>query len=236
MHSNSYTFMYAAIISLVTAVILAFTSESLKPLQESNVALDQKRNILRSVRLDYPEREQIESTYAEGVQELVLKSDGSQVEGVDINDVDLKKEVAKSAEERMLPLYIYSGEGEKQFYVIPVRGVGLWGPIWGFVSIEGDFNTVYGAYFDHKAETPGLGAEIAEKFFQVQFEGKKLMSDEGEFVSVRVLKATEKFNGGDEHRVDGISGGTITSRGTDAMLIDCIEPYLTYFEKQKSSE
>ena len=108
--------------------------------------------------------------------------------------------------------------------------MGLWGPIWGFVSLESDFNTVYGAYFDHKGETPGLGAEIAEEPFQHQFEGKKIMED-GKFVSVNVLKTTYKSPLGPEHRVDAISGGTITSNGTDEMLKNCLAPYVSYFEK-----
>ncbi len=144
--------------------------------------------------------------------------------------IDLKNEINKQPTERKLPLYVYTAEGDKKYYIIPVRGTGLWGPIWGYVSLEDDFDTVYGAYFDHKGETPGLGAEISEAPFQKQFEGKKIMAD-GKFVSVNVLKPTTKSPLGKEHRVDAISGGTITSNGTDEMLENVIAPYVSYFEK-----
>lgn len=235
MHSNRYTLLYAAAISIVTAIILAVTSEGLKPAQQANVALDKQSTILRSVRFESTERKAIESTYAERVQELVLNSAGDVVEGVSPNVVRLKDEVNKAPEKRQLPLYIYSGDGGSKYYIIPTYGVGLWGPIWGYVALESDLNTVYGATFDHKGETPGLGAEISEAFFQEQFQGKKIMSESNQFISVNVVKPTDKVSFGDEHRVDGISGGTITSRGTDAMLKNCIEPYLAYFEKLKSN-
>jgi Na+-transporting NADH:ubiquinone oxidoreductase subunit C len=235
-HSNFYTFVYAAGISVITAIVLAFTSETLKPKQEYNVALDNKKNILRSVRLDLADQNKIEQTYSDHIVSMVINDQGEVIEGVDVSDVIMKKEVAKPYGERRLPLYVFTADGGKKCYIVPMWGVGLWGPIWGYLSIEDDFNTVYGSNFDHKGETPGLGAEIAEKYFQEQFQGKKILDDSGAFVSVRVLKPSEKFDGGEAHRVDGISGGTITSRGTDAMLMDCVKPYLTYFEKQKSAE
>ena len=231
MHNNRYTFLYAIGMSIITAVILAFTAESLKPLQEENLALDAKSNILKSVLINTDNKEEIEKTYSSNVEELVVNANGEVLEGVSPAEVDLKKEVAKAPEDRQLPLYIY--KGEKTFYVVPMRGVGLWGPIWGFISLENDFNTVHGAFFDHKGETPGLGAEIAEKPFQEQFEGKEIYDDQNNFVSVNVLKASEKSPLDAENRVDAISGGTITSNGTDEMLKNCIEPYLTYFEKIK---
>lgn len=235
MHSNRYTLLYAAGISIITAVILAMTSEGLKPAQAANVALDKQTNILRSVRFASTARKAIESTYAERVQELVLNGAGDVVEGATAKSVRLKDEVGKAPKDRQLPLYIYTGDDGKKYYIIPTHGVGLWGPIWGYVALEDDFNTVYGANFDHKGETPGLGAEISEKPFQEQFQGKKIMTEANQFISVNVVKPTDKVDYGAEHRVDGISGGTITSRGTDAMLKNCIEPYLAYFEKQKST-
>ncbi|MBL7775067.1 MAG: NADH:ubiquinone reductase (Na(+)-transporting) subunit C [Saprospiraceae bacterium] len=236
MHSNSYTLVYAAAISVITAIILAVTSEGLKPAQEANVALDKKSNILRSVRIASADRATIENTYNTKVQELVVNSAGEELAGVKANAVQMKDEVDKAPAERQLPLYVFSADGGAKYYIVPVRGVGLWGPIWGYVAFESDFNTVYGAYFDHKGETPGLGAEIAEAPFQAQFQGKKIMSDDNNFVSVHVLKKSDPFEFGDEHRVDGISGGTITSRGTDAMLKNCLEPYLAYFNKLKNKQ
>ena len=235
MHSNSYTLLYAAAISVITAVILAVTSEGLKPLQEANVALDKKSNILHSVRIASTDRATIENTYNSKVQAMVLNSAGEELSDVKPESVRLKDEINKAPGERQLPLYVFTDDGGAKYYVVPVRGVGLWGPIWGYLALESDFNTVYGAFFDHKGETPGLGAEIAEKPFQEQFQGKKIMTEQDKFISVNVVKATDKVSFGDEHRVDGISGGTITSRGTDAMLKNCVEPYLAYFEKLKKT-
>jgi len=229
-HSNRYTLIYAAVLSILTAVVLAVAAEGLKSAQVANVALDTKSNILKSLRLDYTERDKIEQVYDSSIEELVVNMAGEVEADEEAPRIDLKNQINQKPEDRKLPLYIYTSEGGKKYYVIPVRGTGLWGPIWGYISLEDDFNTVYGAYFDHKGETPGLGAEIAEEPFQNQFEGKKIMED-GKFVSVNVLKTTYKSPLGKEHRVDAISGGTITSNGTDAMLKNCIAPYVSYFEK-----
>ena len=233
MHSNRYTLIYAAVLSVITAIVLAVAAEGLKPAQEANIALDKKSNILRAVRLAYTERAQIENTYAERIQEMVLDATGKPLSGITTKEIDLKEEIAKAPQQRRLPLYVFTEKDGKKYYIVPLRGVGLWGPIWGYISIQDDFNTVYGSFFDHKSETPGLGAEIAELPFQTQFQGKKIMSDEGQFVSVNVIKKTDKVSYGGEHRVDAISGGTITSRGTNDMIRDCTAPYLAYFEKIK---
>ena len=236
MHSNRYTFLFAAGISVITAVLLAFASEGLKPLQNANIALDKKTSILRSVREEATERAVIEKNYADQVKELVVNSQGAEVSDVSTSDIVLKEQLAKPIAERRLPLYVVTGEGDKKYYVIPLYGLGLWGPIWGYISLEEDLNTVYGAFFDHKGETPGLGAEISEKPFQLQFQGKKIMAADNSFVSVNVVKTTAKTPYGPEYRVDGISGGTITSNGTDKMLKVCIEPYLAYFGKIRGGE
>ena len=234
MHSNRYTFLFAIGLSLITAILLAFASEGLRPRQEANIKLDTKTSILRSVRIMATERDEIEATYARSVQELVINEKGEEVSTIIPADIVLKNEMLKSPGERHLPLYIYTGPDQAKRYIIPMQGTGLWGPIWGYISLESDFNTVYGSFFAHKSETPGLGAEISEPFFQKQFEGKKIMSDDNRFISVHVVKQSAKVPYGDEHRVDGISGGTITSNGTDAMLRTWIEMYLPYFEKLKS--
>ena len=133
-----------------------------------------------------------------------------------------------------MPLYISNIDGSEK-YIIPLRGTGLWGPIWGYISLDNDMNTVYGAVFDHKAETPGLGAEINRDFFEKPFNGKRIFDLEGDFVSIAVIKGGAKEN--DYHGVDGISGGTITSDGVTAMLKERLDKYLPYFEnKMKENE
>lgn len=233
MHSNRHTLIYATVLSVITAIVLAVAAEGLKPSQEANIALDKKSNILRAVRLAYTERAQIEDTYSKSIQEIVLDATGKPLSGITTKEIDLKEEIAKVPQQRRLPLYVFTEKDGKKYYIVPLRGVGLWGPIWGYISLQEDFNTVYGSFFDHKSETPGLGAEIAELPFQTQFQGKKIMSDEGQFVSVNVVKKTDKVSYGNEHRVDAISGGTITSRGTNDMIKNCTAPYLAYFEKIK---
>lgn len=234
MYSNKYTLIYAIGISILTAILLAFAAEGLRPYQEANIKLDVKTSILRAVHETSTERDYLEKTYRENVRELVVNSKGDTISDIKATDIVLKKELDKPVHERRLPLYIYTGADTKKKYIIPLQGKGLWGPIYGFISLEDDFNTVYGTYFSHKSETPGLGAEIAEKPFQDQFQGKEIMGDSQQFVSVRVVKENTKVPYGPEHVVDGITGGTITSQGTDQMLLKGLEPYLSYFAKIKS--
>ncbi len=144
----------------------------------------------------------------------------------------LEKEINKVYETRRLPVYICEKDNEI-FYVFPMRGRGLWGAIWGYISLEKDFNTIYGVTFDHKSETPGLGAEIKEDWFEKAFQGKKLFED-NEFTSVNVVKGGAPE--GDPHSVDAISGGTITSKGLEAMMEDNLSDYIPFFKKQKESD
>ena len=135
--------------------------------------------------------------------------------------------------QQRFPLYVAEKEG-KTFYVIPLYGAGLWDAIWGYVALDGDKNTIVGANFDHKGETPGLGAEITTDWFQAQFAGKSLLKDANadfstsNFASVIVVKGGAKA--GDVHGVDGISGGTITSDGVSDMLEERLARYLPYFK------
>ena len=234
-NKNSYTFGFAAIMVIVVAVILSGTSIILKDAQYSNVELEKKQNILRSVGVNV-NRDQAAIEYPVYIkEELVLNHLGEIINNLSAFDVDLSKEVKKSIvednqniqlEERtsLLPLYISEVEGETK-YIIPLRGKGLWGPIWGFISFNDDLNTVFAAVFDHKAETPGLGAEINTSSFQDTFQGKTIF-EEGEFVSIFVQKGGSN---GDIHKVDGISGGTITSDGVTDMLNERLKRYLPYF-------
>ena len=137
----------------------------------------------------------------------------------------VEKEIEATKGERKLPVYECQKDGQK-YYVLPLRGKGLWGPIWGYVALEHDMNTIYGAVFDHKTETPGLGAEIKENWFQKPFQGKQLYKDE-EFISITVVKGGADAS--DIHGVDAISGGTITSKGVQSMLFDCLASYESFF-------
>lgn len=145
------------------------------------------------------------------------------------NTGKIRDQVDKIRDKRELPVYVARKDG-KYFYIFPLRGKGLWGPIWGYVSLRDDFNTIYGVTFDHKSETPGLGAEINTDWFGKQFNDKQLFKD-GEFVSVDVVKGgTPESN---TYGVDAISGGTITSKGLEDMIYDCLSSYQRFFKLKK---
>jgi Na+-transporting NADH:ubiquinone oxidoreductase subunit C len=227
-NKNSYTFGFAAIMVIIVAALLSVAYIQLKPFQDRNVELEKKQNILSSVGINV-ERENAEAIYSTYIKrELVLNNKGEEVEGIAF-DIDLGKEIKKDVNVQLLPLFISEVDGTTR-YIIPLRGKGLWGPIWGFISLEDDLSSVYGAVFDHKGETPGLGAEINTPMFQEPFAGKTIFEGE-EFTSIAVVKGgvTE----GDMHKVDGISGGTITSVGVSDMLSERLTMYLPYFTKMK---
>ena len=147
--------------------------------------------------------------------------------------VNLKMELAKPEAERNLPVFVYQKKDGSEVYITPLQGKGLWGPIWGYIALEKDFNTVYGALFQHAKETPGLGAEINTAWFQAQFEGKQIFNEAGEFISIGVKKGGAKD--GDPHAVDAVSGGTITSVALEEMLLVCLGNYENYFKQQQSN-
>ena len=225
---NSYTFIFATIMVLIVAALLATTAISLKPHQEKNVALEKKQNILSSIGVDV-ERNMADEEYSKYiVEELVLNNKGEEIDGIAF-DIDLAKELKKDSKDQLLPLFIAEKDNSRK-YIIPLRGKGLWGPIWGFMALNDDLNTVYGAVFDHKAETPGLGAEINQGFFQDPFVGQNIFKDDN-LVSIKVIKGGAPD--GDKHGVDGISGGTITSDGVTDMLLERLTMYEPYFRNNK---
>ena len=228
-NKNSYTVVFASIMVIIVAAALAYAAIGLKPFQDSNIVLEKKQNILSSVGITI-DRENAEAKYSEYIKsEIVLNNKGEEVEGSAF-DIDLSKEMKKDVNTQLLPLFISQIDGATS-YIIPLRGKGLWGPIWGFIALKDDLTTVYGAVFDHKGETPGLGTEINQPFFQEPFAGKTIF--EGlNFTSIKVVKVG--YSKGDMHAVDGISGGTITSDGVTDMLSERLSMYLAYFEKIKA--
>ena len=228
-NKNSYTVVFVSIMVIIVAAALAYAAIGLKPFQDSNIVVEKKQNILSSVGITI-DRENAEAKYSEYIKsEIVLNNKGEEVEGSAF-DIDLSKEMKKDVNTQLLPLFISQIDGATS-YIIPLRGKGLWGPIWGFIALKDDLTTVYGAVFDHKGETPGLGAEINQPFFQEPFAGKTIF--EGlNFTSIKVVKVG--YSKGDMHAVDGISGGTITSDGVTDMLSERLSMYLAYFEKIKA--
>ncbi len=216
---------------IVVAAILSVAAMTLQPYQKKNVEINNKQNILTSVNIESSAKD-AEALYEKYILEgFAINSKGEIKDGVDASKIDMKKELAKPLEERNLPVFISSLNDSKQ-YIIPVYGKGLWGPIWGYVALNNDLSTIYGANFSHKAETPGLGAEIDTKDFQSKFFGKEIFNENGLFVSVSVLKGGTA-NPDSKYEIDGISGGTITSVGVDEMLKDCLSSYEPYFKNLK---
>jgi Na+-transporting NADH:ubiquinone oxidoreductase subunit C len=215
---------------VLVAVSLTFVAVGLKPLQDDNIRIEKMQNILSSVRIIVPPKEAI-ATYQKYITEvLVVNKDGKKVDGVDGFTVDMGVELKKPTNEQNLPVFIATLDDGKKYSIVPVRGKGLWGPIWGYVSFTDDFNTIYGVTYDHKGETPGLGAEINTDWFENPFQGKQIFDQQGDFTSVRVEKGGAKS--GDIHAVDAISGGTITSKGLEKMLLDCLASYEVYLKNK----
>lgn len=217
-NKNTYTIIYSVVLVVVVAALLAFAAEALKPKQQRNVEIETKQLILKSVRL-VPDAETapdkakyVEDIYSKYITDSTINAGGTE-----------------------LPIYICSLDSGEKVYIVKVTGVGLWGPIWGYVALKSDFNTIYGTTFDHKGETPGLGAEINTDWFAKQFDNKTIF-DNGEFVSVKIVKGgADKSN---PHEVDAISGGTITSKALEATIQKSLTNYVEFFkimsEKAKS--
>ena len=226
--SNVYTIVYITVLVVVVGAALAFTAMSLKEKQQDNARADKMGQILQAVRLTFPADEVIDAFQDYITDQYVVNSAGEKVGGVEAFNVDVAAEAKKPADERLLPVYVCTLPDAGTKYILPLAGMGLWGPIWGYVAFDADGSTIYGAFFDHQGETPGLGAEIAKPAFSDQFRGLSV-EKEGNFVPVTVVKKGQKPDG-DMDYVDGISGGTITSLGVASMLDGCLTPYKAYLE------
>lgn len=230
-NKNSYIIIYSAILVVVVSFLLAFVYSALKPQQDINVALDKKKQILASLNIRDLSDADAAAKYTEVVEcdaiidtnaTVINKGEkGGENAGFKLNSADLK--------EGKLAVYVCNVDGEKK-YVIPVYGMGLWGSIWGYIALDADKNTIYGAYFDHQGETAGLGAEIKDsKAWQDLFKGKKIFSADGAAVAIAVKKASDVKNPASE--VDAVTGATLTSDGVSLMLQECFSKYVTFLKK-----
>jgi len=226
-NSNLYTFIFAIIMVVVVAAALAFTATTLKPLQAKNVKNEKMQNILSTVGVSVDREHATENFEKYIKKQLALKPDGTVDESVDAFTLDLKKELKKPHENQSYPIYLAEKDG-KTFYIIPLFGSGLWDAIWGYIALDSDKNTIIGASFDHAGETPGLGAEINQSWFEDQYIGKTIFDEKGDFVSVKAVKGGAKT--GDMHGVDAISGGTITSDGVTNMVEERLKNYIPYLK------
>lgn len=221
--SNSYTMIYMVVIIVIVSLLLSITSGVLKSRQDENVKLDTKKQILSSLPAINLENGDAAQLYEATIKEFwMLDAEGEAVKRLNpIDDFDYEP-----AEDEY-PLYVADIDGETK-YIYPVNGAGLWGAIWGYVALNDDNNTVYGVYFSHASETPGLGAEIVTPKFRNQFVGKHMLDANGEFASIAVMKAGQKADG--KEQVDAISGGTITSKGVETMLMSSLIHYAPFLK------
>lgn len=219
--NSTYTIIYASVMVIIVAIGLAFTHQVLSDRQTANVNIDTMQQILRALRVDAKANE-AEATYHKLIKSAYLISpEGTKIEGTDgIEPTD----PAFAGSEKGLSVFEAEVDGSKK-YIIPMHGAGLWGPIWGYLSVENDGSKVYGAEFGHQGETPGLGAEIVYPAFRNQFNGKELIKNE-QFKSIAVVKPGQSV--AERDYVDGISGGTITSKGVDAMLLNSVGKYKNF--------
>ena len=232
-NSNTYQILYAAVMVLLVGSLLALIYMALKPKQNENIANDSRKQILSALHIAAPDDSQIKETYEKYIiQDLLVDREGNIVDSTRnvAFDVDMKKNVKLA--ERQLPVMKCKMDDGSIKYVLPMYGAGLWGPIWGYIAMNDDGNTIYGANFSHEGETPGLGARIADKSFQDLFVGKHLFMD-GEYKGIVVLKKGQKAANGAE-QVDALTGATITSRGVSDMLADCLAPYEAFLKKLQS--
>lgn len=227
--NNVYTVVYAAVLVVIVGFALALVYQALRPAQLENIANDTKKQILAAALINPTDGETIGKLYSSHIKEsYCVNSKGDVVEGQEAMDIDMATEVKKPADERILPVFVCSTDkGTK--YIVPVAGAGLWGPIWGYIAMNSDGKTIYGAYFGHQGETPGLGAEIERPAFSSQFEGKPIFGSNGQFESVLVVKKGQEPAG--RAYVNAVSGGTITSQGVQKMLATSLEPYTAFFKK-----
>lgn len=245
MYTNGYIFRYSAIMVIIAAALLSTAAMLLKPFQERNMAIDKMGGILASAQIPDVDASNAIQLFNEYVkEEIVINQSGEVIEAYkdgNMEDgkafkIDMKKELYKKSkgEPFELPLYVIEKNDTKS-YIIPLRGVGLWGPIWGNIALNNDLNTVIGVTFDHKGETPGLGAEIIADFFTNQFIGKTIFDKNNNFTSIMVVKGgiTKLPQNQRIHGVDAISGGTITSDAVSDMIENVLECYLPYLQKNR---
>ena len=207
-NNNAYIIIYSAILVVIVAFLLAFVYQKLKPMQDANVALDQKKQILYSLNIRDLDGAEADSTY----HKLLTKID-SIGEGKD----------------RKPYIYHFKVNGQMK-YVFPLKGMGLWAGISGFIALNEDKNTVYGAYFDHESETAGLGAEIKDsQEWQEKFQGKKVFDDKGS-IAIGVEKKIEDSK--KAYEVDAVTGATLTSNGVRDMLRDGFKQYEKFLKEK----
>lgn len=242
--SNTYIIVFSAILTIVIGGLMSVTSVVLKPAQDKQVELDTKKKILGAVMdiSQYKNPDEILALYDKRVNSQVVNIKGEVVEedskGFPIvaEKVNIQKNYKKDPDQRFYPVFMFMNENNPEIvdaYIFPMFGNGLWDWIAGYVAIDSDLQTVLGIAFDHKQETPGLGARITSEIVQDRYKGKQIFNEQGELVSVTMVKG-EGNSGLGKHEVDGLSGATMTAKGVNRMLEHYLKCYGEFFNKVKS--
>ena len=241
---NSYTILFAIVMVVVVGSILAFLASALKPNIDENKRLEKQQNILYAMGVNDNEEgavvmistDKVADEFSKYiVKQLVIKGDNVRVDD-EAYLIDIKKEQAAAKDlsyKRQLPLFLGKKEG-KIYYIVPIRGKGLWDAIWAFVAMDENM-VVQGIFIDHKGETPGLGANINQRFFMDDFIGEPLLNSSNEFVGIAISKSNADPINKDktDNEVDAIAGATITGDGVAAMIISDLKVYSSYFIQLK---
>ena len=239
---NSYTVFFAIVMVVVVGSLLAFVANQAKPLIKANERYEKQQNILYAMGVhenvgandvEFIPTDRVEAEFAKYVKKQYVIQGDEVTEDDQAYLIDIKKEAAKAKDgdyERRLPLFLAEKDG-KEIYVLPVRGKGLWDAIWGFVAVDKSM-TIQGVFFDHKGETPGLGAEIKQRFFMDDFSGESFLNN-GAFSGIKVAKGNNDPKNEDktDQEVDALAGATITGDGLSAMLQKDVKMYVSYFKK-----
>jgi Na+-transporting NADH:ubiquinone oxidoreductase subunit C len=247
--SNVYIITFSIILTVVLGLLLSGTSQVLGPLQKKAEELDTKKQILGAVlepvKLSAMSPEEVLSFYENRIASKVVNIEGQEVENdadgnpIVAEKVNVAKNYKMAPENRLFPIFMYHADGnpeDVESYVFPVYGSGLWDEIWGYLALQTDLNTIEGVTFSHKGETPGLGARITNQGVQQRYQGKEIFDESGELQSVYMQKGEGRDYSSDKHKVDGLSGATITANGVNDMLKNYLNYYIAYMEKQKSSK
>ncbi|SFD15752.1 Na(+)-translocating NADH-quinone reductase subunit C [Algibacter pectinivorans] len=241
---NSYTIIFAVAMVLVVGSLLAFTASSLRPNIDENKRMEKQQNILYAMGVNENEgtgdiafigTDKVAEQFSKYITKQLVIENGVAKEDDKAYLIDIKKEQAKGKNggTRRLPLFVGEKDG-KTFYIAPIRGKGLWDAIWGYVALNKDM-VVQGTFFDHAGETPGLGANIKQRYFMDDFYGEHLLTEAGVFKGISVAKGNNdpKNEIKDDYEVDALAGATITGDGVSAMIKKDLKLYLPYFKTLK---
>lgn len=243
--SNKYTILFAIGMVVVVGSLLAFTASSLKPNIVENERMEKQQNILYAMGVNengatdivFVGTDKVADEFSKYIaKQLIVDASGNAVENNEAYLIDIKKEQAKAknGQKRDLPLFVGQKAGQT-YYIAPIRGKGLWDAIWGYVAMDENM-VIQGAYFDHKGETPGLGANIKQRYFMDDFNGEKLLTASGEFKGITVAKGNNDPKNliKDDYEVDALAGATITGDGVSAMIKSDLKLYLPFFKNLKN--